>query len=231
MAKLLGDAQKHGFAITNKAQEVNPIKYMTEFEKESLAIQKESAELQKQALKEQQQATQEQRDLQAAAANVKKAEEMAKTNLCYEKVMNGTSQLAVDVQPSEDVDWSAVEDDAVKKAMKAKKQWVKRLENMDDEFLKYKTLVSTWSPESLDDSQSDFKKLEEQLDIVRTAVEKAVEDVEKEDNKRNLFTLEKDTGAKIEYPKFSGKFSECFLKFKDKMERAFKSNRLIKWIC
>ena len=39
VAKLLGDAQKHAFAITNKAQEVNPIKYMTEFEKESLAIQ------------------------------------------------------------------------------------------------------------------------------------------------------------------------------------------------
>ena len=52
--------------------------------------------------------------------------------------------------------------------------------------------------------------------------------MEKEDNKRNLFTLEKDTGAKIEYPKFSGKFSECFLKFKDKMERAFKSNRVPK---
>ena len=112
--------------------------------------------------------------------------------------------------------------------MITKKQWVKRLENMDDEFLKYKTLVSTWSPESLDDGESDFKMLEEQLDIVRTAVEKAVEDVEKEDNKRNLFTLEKDTGAKIEYPKFSGKFSECFLKFKDKMERAFKSNRVPK---
>ena len=96
--------------------------------------------------------------------------------LTVEKVMNGTSQLALDVLPSgDDVDWSAVGDDAVKKAMKAKKQWVKRLENMDDEFLKYKTLVSTWSPESLDDSQSDFKKLAEQLNIVRTAVEKAVE--------------------------------------------------------
>ena len=184
VTKLLDEARKHAFDITNKAQEINPIKSMTEFEKKSLAVQEKSAELQEQALKEQQQVTQEQRDLQAEAANVKKAEEMAKTNLCYEKVLNGTSQLAVDVQPSEDVDWSSVGDDAVKKAMKAKKQWVKRLENMDDEFLKYKTLVSTWSPESLDDSQSDFKKLEEQLDIVRTAVEKAVKDVEKEDNKR-----------------------------------------------
>ena len=51
--------------------------------------------------------------------------------------------------------------DAIRKAMNAKKQWVKRLENMDDEFLKYKTLVSTWSPESLDDGERDFKMLEE----------------------------------------------------------------------
>ena len=229
VTKLLSDAKKHALEITNKAQEVNPIKSMTEFEKKSLAVQEKSAELQEKALKEQQQATQEQRDLQAAAANVKKAEEMAKTKTCYEKVMNGTSQLAVDIQPSEDnYDWAAVGDDVVRKAMNAKQHWVKRLENMDEEFLKYKTLVSTWSPESLDDSQSEFKKLEEQLDIVRTAVEEAVKSVEKEDNERNLFTLEKDTGAKIEYPKFSGKFSECFLKFKDKMERAFKSNRVPK---
>ena len=125
MTKLLDDARKHALDITNRAQEVNPIKSMTEFEKESLAVQKESAKLQKEALRKQEQATQEQRDLQAAAANVKKAEEMAKTKFCYEKVMNGTSQLALDVQPSEDdVDWSAVGEDAVRKAMNAKKQWV-----------------------------------------------------------------------------------------------------------
>ena len=35
-------------------------------------------------------------------------------------------------------------------------------------------------------------------------------------------------GSKLDYPKFSGKFSECFLKFKDKMVRAFKSNRVAK---
>ena len=202
VTKLRDDARKHALDITNRAQEVNPIKSMTEFEKESLAEQKKSRELQEQALKEQQQVTQEQRDLQAAAANVKKAEEMAKTKFCYEKVMNGTSQLALDVQPSEDVDWSAVGDDAIRKAMNAKKQWVKRLENMEDEFLKYKTLVSTWSPESMYDSQGDFRKIEEHLEIVRAAVEEAVVKVEKEGNIRNLFTLDKGSGAKIEYPKF-----------------------------
>ena len=51
VAKLLGDAKKHAFAITNKAQEVNPVKSMTEFEKESLAVQQKSAELQERTLK------------------------------------------------------------------------------------------------------------------------------------------------------------------------------------
>ena len=103
VAKLLGDVKKHAFAITNKDQEVNPIKSMSEFEKESLAVQKRSAELQERSLNEHQQATKEQRDLQAAAANVKKAEEMAKTKSCYEKVLNGTSHLALDIQPSRDM--------------------------------------------------------------------------------------------------------------------------------
>ena len=171
MTKLRDDAMKHALDITNRAQEVNPIKSMTEFEKESLAVQKKSAELQEQALQKQEQALQEQRDIQAAAANVKKAEEMAKNKSCYEKVMIGTTHLALDIQPSEEQnDWAAVDDDVVRKAMNAKKQWVKRLESMEEEFLKYKTLISTWSPESLDDSPSEFKTLEEQLDTVRTAV-------------------------------------------------------------
>ena len=46
VTKLLDDVRDHAFNITNRAQEVNPIKSMTEFEKESLAIQKESADLQ-----------------------------------------------------------------------------------------------------------------------------------------------------------------------------------------
>ena len=57
VTKLLDEARKHAFDITNKAQEVNPIKSMTEFERKSLAVQEKSAELQEQALKEQQQVT------------------------------------------------------------------------------------------------------------------------------------------------------------------------------
>ena len=44
-------------------------------------------------------------------------------------------------------------------------------------------------------------------------MDNAVEEVEKEDVDRNLYALDKDSGTKLDYPQFSGKFLEDFLKF------------------
>ena len=45
--------------------------------------------------------------------------------------------------------------------------------------------------------QGKFRKLEKHLEIDRAAVEEDVVKVEKEDDQRNLFILEKESGAKI----------------------------------
>ena len=39
--------------------------------------------------------------------------------------------------------------------------------------------------------------------------------------------MDKDSGTKLDYPQFSGKFSEDFLKFKDKMEKDFRANKVV----
>ena len=70
--------------------------------------------------------------------------------------------------------------------------------------------------------------MKDHFELAKKAVEEAVEAVEKEDTRRNLFSLEKESSSKVEYPKFTGKFSECFVKFQEKMERALKANRVPK---
>ena len=135
----------------------------------------------------------------------------------------------MEVQASEyNNDWSVVDDDAVRKAMNSKQVWMKKMENLQEEFMKYKTLVSTWCSEDLEDEDSDYSQLKEHVELAKASLEETVKSVEKEDARRNLYTLEKVSGSHIEYPKFSGKSSECFVKFKEKMERAFKANRVPK---
>ena len=90
-----------------------------------------------------------------------------------------------------------MDDDAVRKAMHLKDTWLKKIESLKDEFLKYKTLVSTWAPGDLEDEESDYCELRDHLETAKSAVEESVEKLEKEDTRRNLFTLQKELGSKI----------------------------------
>ena len=156
---------------------------------------------------------------QAKAEEDKKAEGLAKMSISYEKVMEACSQLVTDVLAGEDDDdWTRAGDDEIRKAMQAKQEWVKRMADAKEDYMMYKTLVTTLSPEMLTDEESDFRQLTDHYELVKKTLEDALEAVEEEDTKRNLFTLDKGVTSKLEYPKFSGKSSECFFKFKEKME-------------
>ena len=101
---------------------------MSEFEKRSLELQEQTSRIQKLALEEQQRAAQEQLSFQKKVESKKKAEELAKIMTSFEKVKEGCSQLATEVQPSEYSDeWSTVDDDAVRKAMNLKDTWLKKI--------------------------------------------------------------------------------------------------------
>ena len=56
--RLIADVKNHYNIIQTRVHEIDPVKPMTEFEKESLAQQKKNTELQQQTLKEQQLALQ-----------------------------------------------------------------------------------------------------------------------------------------------------------------------------
>ena len=53
----------------------------------------------------------------------------------------------MEVQASEyNNDWSVVDDHAVRKAMNSKQAWIKKMENLQEVFMKYKTLTHTVDP-------------------------------------------------------------------------------------
>ena len=215
---LFSEAKAHAKLIRKKAQDLVPP--MSEFERASLAQQRQVLELQEQTLREQ-------RAYQSRTNDDRKSEAIARMNVSYEKVVAACSQLVSDVQAGEDDDdWTSVDDDEIRKAMRAKPNWEKRMADVQEEYMRYKTLVATFLPESMSDDESSFRQLTDHFELAKTTLEDAVEAIEEEDAKRNLYTQEKEPSSKLEYPKFSGKFSECFLKFREKMERAFKANRV-----
>ena len=164
---------------------------------------------------------------QANSEGDRKSEGIAKMNISYEKVMAACSQLVTDVQASEDDDdWTRVDDDDIRKAMRAKQNWEKMMTDVQEEYMRYKTLVVTFLPGSMSNDESSFRQLTDHFELAKKIFEDAVEAIEREDARRNLYTQEKEPSSKLDYPKFSGKFSECFLKFREKMERAFKANRV-----
>ena len=88
----------------------------------------------------------------------------------HEKVKEGCDRLAVDIQPSGDRDdWKFVQDDAVRKAMHSKGDWVKQMRDIQEEFTRYKTLITIWSPGDLDVEESQYSTLKEQLELASGA--------------------------------------------------------------
>ena len=218
----ISKAKAHAKEIRAKVHEIAPVRPMSEFERATIAQQNTLIELQKQTQAEL-------REQNKKTNDELKAQGLVKASAAHKKVLDGCSQLVLDIDAGkDDLEWKAADDDTVRKAMRSKESWLKKIDLLGDEFMKYEVLIKTWDSGQTTDDKSEFSQLKNQYDVTKRAVEKAVEEVEVEDISRNLYTLELDVGTKLEYPKFSGKFSECFLKFKDKMLRAFKSNRVAK---
>ena len=218
----IAKAKAHAKEIRAKVHEIAPVRPMSEFEKATITQQNTLIELQKQTQNEL-------REQNKKTSDEMKAQGLVKASAAHKKVLDGCSQLVLDVDAGkDDLEWKAAEDDTVRKAMRSKESWLKKMDLLADEFIKYEVLIKTWDSGQAMDDESEYSQLQNQFDVTKRAVEKAVEEVELEDMSRNLYTLELDVGTKLEYPKFSGKFSGCFLKFKDKMLRAFKSNQVAK---
>ena len=141
---------------------------MSEFEVKSLAQQRHTTEMLERTLKEQ-------RDFQSKVETAKQVEGLAKSKSSYEKVLQGCSQLVVDVNAIDDLDnWKAKEDDAIRKAMGSKAVWLKKAHDMQEEFLRYKTLMATWQPEALEDEESEYSQLKDHFELAKKAVEEAI---------------------------------------------------------
>ena len=210
---LLSERRNHKESIRARVLEIAPPQQMSQYEFEMVKLQKEILKLQTES-----------RD---HAKTSRKSEALVKADSIYDVVEDRASQFLMDIALGDEyASWEEVTDNDIRRAMNSKAEWKNTLDQVIQDFQKFKVLVATNDPDQMKDSESKFSLLKEQVNLAQTCYEKAIVEIEEEDAGRNIYTLDKDVVSKLEYPRFAGRSSECFIKFKEKFERALRSNRV-----
>ena len=122
--------------------------------------------------------------------------------------------------------WTDAPDGVVVRGMKEKGSWRKMLSQLKREFTKYKALVRKEAEEDLEDPTSEYTEVAESVGNVEEKVRRAIKEMDIANEKRRLYSLEDRPTSLMEYPKFSGKDSQCFYTFQEKMEEALVANKV-----
>ena len=79
-------------------------------------------------------------------------------------------------------------------------------------FLTYKAWFKTHHTDLMDDPQSSYRKMKKEVENFNDKFEEVLAELDGEDKKQNLFTLEDGPASIIEFPQFGGKDSQCYFK-------------------
>ena len=189
---------------------------LTSYQEKMLALEKEKLEFHKQ------QATLQSKERESDAAMVKSAgQAKAKSKLTafradYDSLVSSINEGYSDVKNMSDQEIS----DAIQNIAKVEKV----VERLVRNFLDYEQLVTVHGEEdsgTLDSVKNENKRVKEWFTREK-------ETLEEEDKVRELFTNSVVVGERLDYPKFSGSDSEDYVKFHEKMLKAFRHNKVAK---
>ena len=119
-------------------------------------------------------------------------------------------------------DWKLEDDVSIGRALRMAENWDKDMKEIIQMMRGLKTLQREQDVEETEIGVERLKKLVEDLE---ENVEEVKEKITKEDNERELYSLDKTKVNKVELPTFAGKDHEDFSKFKEDIEKRFKTNR------
>ena len=114
------------------------------------------------------------------------------------------------------------DDSEISRLMRESKHWLQSLIALSKVYREYEDLAK--------ESDKDAEELESNKTVFDTAKSRLLElkkIVEAEDCRRNLFTLDNTKFEKVKFPTFSGDKKEDYIKFKEKIVKAFNKNRVV----
>ena len=113
-------------------------------------------------------------------------------------------------------DWEATSDLTVGKAMRSAASWKKELESIT---VLYRDFSEAIVQHNMDELELEISSTEVLFNKLKLDVKECIKSVEKEDEFRELYTLDASKTETIKYPVFGGKDDEDFIKFKEKWRK------------
>ena len=201
----------HKRQVLAAIEKVCPSEQMTEFQRRSLELQEKAMAESRTVRKEQEQAT-------------KKAA-WAEAKVRLETFRDQYNVLVAEL----DLDQAAVKDRdnvTISQNMQDLQTWKKTFEKVSANYREYERIVASHGEEN--PAEDELASAKEEFEAVKKSFEDTKEALETIDRERELFSTHKSTGEKLEYPKFSGATHEDYVKFKDKIVKAFRRNGVAK---
>ena len=120
----------------------------------------------------------------------------------------------------------ARDDVTISHNMQQLQTWKKTFDKISLNYRDYVKIVTAHGEENPD--EDDLASATDEFDAVKKSFEDTKEALEAADRDRELFSTHKSTGEKLDYPHFSGATTEDYVKFKDKIVKAFRNNGVAK---
>ena len=165
----------------------------------------------------------------ASASGESTASELtrAKRKEALSKMKTNEESIEKDVSKLEDKiycvkDWTLEDDVSIGRGLKMAEKWDKDLEKIVQMMRELKTLQRE---HDVEETEIKVEELEKRVEELEEDVEEVKKKITKEDNERELYSLDKTKVNKVELPTFAGKDHEDFSKFKEDIEKRFKTNR------
>ena len=191
----------HKKLVWNKCNEISPIKPLSHFENQSLKNQSKQLALQ-----------------ETAVDNTVGAEEsrcLGIAEVKYDALVASSKKILTITRDRSEEDLVAEDDEKIRKYMRELPDIRTSVEKFQDDIIKFKEHTAMYKLTT--DKHQNIEYFQEN---VQSKVDSYVENLEKEDCDRALFTMESAPGEKVKWPKFSGEIEENYAKFKEKFENA-----------
>ena len=153
-------------------------------------------------------------------AGNKKAAALKKAQNKADAIFNDCVKLAAKLDDLGDPE--EVSDLVLGRVMRDCKSWSSDLDKIVEMKRSLEDIAAT---NELNDEDSHLDEVTQKLRSLKSDVEKAVDDIKAEDDKRELYTLDTAKVDTVKLPIFEGRDDEDFSKFKEEVNDAFVQNR------
>ena len=148
---------------------------------------------------------------------------ITKAKVKCKAVREDADSLSDELTETDILGWSLASDLEVGRAMRKMKAWRDQLERVKKQWREIDEIIST---ANIQDKPEEVTEAEETVQSLQNLFQEVKKQVEDEDLKRCLHSLEISTTAKVTLPSFEGRDDEDWTVFRERLEKALAANRV-----